>query len=35
MLSDLVEVECNENSAGVVNGSCHDLSKQLIKLSPV
>lgn len=35
MLSGLAEIECNENSAGVVNGSCHDLLKQLIKLSPV
>ena len=35
MFSGLVEVEGNENPAGVVKGSCHDLVKQLIKSSPV
>lgn len=35
VLSGLVVREGNENPTDVVNGSCHDLAKQLIKLSPV
>lgn len=33
--SGLVEAEGNENPAGVVKGSCHDLVKQLIRSSSV
>lgn len=33
--SGSVEAEGNENPAGVVKGSCHDLVKQLIRSSSV
>lgn len=33
--SGLVEAEGNENPAGVVKDSCHDLVKQLIRSSSV